>query len=266
MHTHDCKAIRREIDEANLDDHLTLEINEHLRRCDACRRFHDDRRTLRGLMAGLETVGAPADFDFRLRARLAREKPSNGFGRLLLTARPIAALALVVLIAAVAVVVKNRLSLVRNQPMVSGTVVKERSTNSNLLLTATPLEIAPPDKNNSAADVATGNVPSKPAPTAQRNVGSGRNIVTQRMTNPLARSGQRVRTRDSAGTGAIAITPDSPGALVVVPVDQRTFTVSIDNGRGGARTISLPPVSFGSQRLLAREASFMPVSSAKGNW
>jgi hypothetical protein len=62
------------------------------------------------------------------------------------------------------------------------------------------------------------------------------------------------------------ITPDSFVGLVVVPVDARAFKLSIDNGRGGARTISLPPVSFGSQRLLAREASFVPVSSAKGDW
>src|ERR1700682_3445952 len=234
MNTHDCKAIRRAIDEANLDDHFTLEVSEHLRRCDECRRFHDDRRVLRCLMAGLETVGAPADFDFRLRARLAREKPSNGFNRLLLSARPIAAVALLVLIAGMAVVVKNRLSPVRSQPLASVPTGKDGSPISNTVRTATPIEIAPAGKNKPVAVVATGNsVPFK-APM-QRNGASRRNIVAQKATNSPAGSGQRSSTIDSAGTGAAAITPDSLGALVVVPVDQRTFTVSIDNGRGGSR-------------------------------
>src|SRR5713226_2461923 len=103
----DCKTIRREIEEANLDDLLSNEANEHLRTCAECRRFHGDRRALRDLIGSLETVGAPADFDFRLRARLAREKPSNGYGSFLLSARPISAAALVVLIAVVALVVRN---------------------------------------------------------------------------------------------------------------------------------------------------------------
>src|SRR5713226_9647134 len=103
----DCKTIRREIDEANLDDLLTNEANEHLRTCAECRRFHDDRRALRDLVGSLETVGAPADFDFRLRARLAREKHANGYGSLLLSARPIAAAALIVLVAVVGLIVRN---------------------------------------------------------------------------------------------------------------------------------------------------------------
>src|SRR5438876_2555785 len=69
-----CKSVRREIDEATLSQQLTREAIEHLRACAGCRRFHEEYHALRGLMASLETVTAPADFDFRLRARLAAEK------------------------------------------------------------------------------------------------------------------------------------------------------------------------------------------------
>ena len=75
-----------------------------------------------------------------------------------------------------------------------------------------------------------------------------------------------VGVREESLTGAPAIQPEFVSAPVIVQVDPKAFKVSIDNGRGGARTISLPPVSFGSQRLLARENSFMPVSSSKGDW
>ena len=265
MNTHDCKTIQREIDEANLDARLTAEASEHLNSCDKCRRFHDDRRSLRGLMAELGTVGAPADFDFRLRARLAREKPSNGFHSLLLSARSIAAVALLVLIAVVAVVVKNRMSSAGNPASAGGTAIKQGSTPQDVRNTATPSEIAPSRKdslvNNVASDTGVG---LKRAAVTVRNNGGRRNAATQR-TGALAGSRQRFSIRESAAGAAQVITPDSTGALVVVPVDAQAFKVSIDNG-SGARTVFLPPVSFGSQRLLAREASFTPVSSAKGNW
>jgi hypothetical protein len=265
MNTHDCKAIQREIDETGLDARLTVEANEHLSRCDKCRRFHDDRRTLRGLMAELETVGAPADFDFRLRARLAREKPSNGFHSLLLSARPIAAVALVVLIAVVAVVVKKRMSSAGNPASISRTAIKGGSTPQDVRNTATPSEIVPSHKDslvNNAASATGGGL--KPAAVTGRNTGGPRNTAAQR-TRALAGSRPRFSTRDSAVGAAPVITPDSNGNLVVVPVGAQVIKVSIDNG-SGARTVFLPPVSFGLQRLLAREASFNPVSSAKGNW
>jgi len=264
MSTYDCKTIQREIDEANLDARLTVEVSEHLSRCDKCRRFHDERRTLRGLMAELETVGAPADFDFRLRARLARERPINGFGRLHLTAGPIAAVALVVLIAAVAVVVKSRMSTGSRVPGRETTASKHDPVPTPLA-TTTPSEGSIEHKETIADNGPNDSgVHFKANPVTERN----RTVNTnkKRATNVAVGNTQRFSVLESAGTGADMITPGSFSSLVVVPVDARTFKLSIDNGRGVARTISLPPVSFGSQRLLAREASFVPVSSARGDW
>jgi hypothetical protein len=42
----------------------------------------------------------------------------------------------------------------------------------------------------------------------------------------------------------------------------QSVKVSLDDGRGNARTISFPPVSFGSQRVLTTANQFAP----KGNW
>jgi hypothetical protein len=261
MKTDNCRAIRGEIDEANLEAPLTLKTSEHLRVCEDCRRFHDDQRTLRSLMADLETVGAPPDFDFRLRARI-REKPSNGFGSLLLTARPIAAVVLISMMALVALVVKSRISATGSRPPISANSPQEGHSMPKI---NAPTGLVPTATGEPVKEAATAHkMPAKRAVVNQRNGNPA--VAAPGITNSVAANGRGLRTRDSAATAADVVTRDSISALVLVPVDSRVFKVLIDNGRGGARTISLPPVSFGSQRLLAREAAFMPVSSSKGDW
>jgi hypothetical protein len=263
MKTQNCSSIRREIEEANLDARLTREAGEHLSKCVDCRRFRDDQQRLRGLMAELETVSAPADFDFRLRARLAREKPVNGFRRLLLNTRPITAALVIVLFAVVAVVVRNRMSAASQPPLASLPTHDNPSTKStDSSIKPAPSTVASID--NSKATVAALGDPVKSMPV--KSTDSRRHNLAQKIANSSVSSGQRSGIRESAVTGAVVTTPGSPGTLVVVPIDERAFTLSIDNGRGGARTISLPPVSFGSQPLLAGDASLVPVSSRKGNW
>jgi hypothetical protein len=265
MNAKNCKVIRQQIDEANLDDHLTLEANEHLRNCVDCRCFHDERRELRGLMAGLETIGAPADFDFRLRARLAREKSRNGFGSFLLTARPIGAAALVILIAVVAVVVRSRMSPARSPEQTSGIT----STGSPTIPT---IGAPPADAVAQGSAVLTANhekASKALVATSEDKQGNSRprTVAVRQASNSSVRNVRAQGTREFSLESATVVSQSAVDAvLVVVPVDGRAFKVSIDDGRGGARTISLPPFSFGSQRLLARDASFVPVSSGKGDW
>ena len=261
MSTNYCQAIQREIDEANLNAELSASAKEHLGTCDKCRRFHHDHRMLRGLMAELETVGAPPDFDFRLRARLARENPGNGFRGLLLTARPLAAIATVLVLVIVAVVVKNQLST-RHQPTTEATASK------NLNPSASPKEVAS-HKEDTA--------PEKPSLTDERP--DDRHVVkglrpqgttsgeskNPKSANPGGVAGQRTGVKEYALDSAPVTAPDAWPGMVEVPIDASVFRLSINNGRGVARTISLPPVSFGSQRLLPRDAAYVPVSS-RGDW
>ena len=71
-----CELIRRELDELSLDETCSTAAVEHLRECGACREFHEKQTKLREIVGSLGTVAAPADFDFRLRARLANESSS----------------------------------------------------------------------------------------------------------------------------------------------------------------------------------------------
>src|SRR5215217_9470155 len=78
MRTNNCEVIRRELEELMLDETCSSAATEHLRECSACREFHQQETKLRQIVGGLGTVSAPADFDFRLRARLAGDSSSAG--------------------------------------------------------------------------------------------------------------------------------------------------------------------------------------------
>jgi hypothetical protein len=66
-----CKQIREEIDTASRYD-LRGAIGSHLNGCPDCRRYSDETVSLLGLLGAQPRVDAPADFEFRLRARMAR--------------------------------------------------------------------------------------------------------------------------------------------------------------------------------------------------
>ena len=69
-----CRMVRREIDESELNVRLSDQIQAHMASCPSCRAFRDERTRLRQLVGSLEPVTAPADFDLRLRARIAAER------------------------------------------------------------------------------------------------------------------------------------------------------------------------------------------------
>ena len=66
----DCKTYREEIEELAGVGRLGLEARAHVNACEACRHLEQERASLRRLVRSLETVAAPADFEFRLRARM----------------------------------------------------------------------------------------------------------------------------------------------------------------------------------------------------
>ncbi|HEX5084376.1 MAG TPA: hypothetical protein VFY40_20220, partial [Blastocatellia bacterium] len=71
-----CKQIREEIDTAPRYD-LRGAIRSHLNGCPDCRRYSDETASLLGLLGAQPRVEAPADFEFRLRARMARAQAAT---------------------------------------------------------------------------------------------------------------------------------------------------------------------------------------------
>ena len=76
MRKNNCGVVRQELDELMLDEACSTSAAEHLRECAGCREFHQQQTKLRQIVGSLGTVSAPADFDFRLRARLANDSSS----------------------------------------------------------------------------------------------------------------------------------------------------------------------------------------------
>ncbi len=102
MNLKDCRAVRLEIDSSELGQGLSEQVETHLAACPACAEFRTERRELRELVGSLQPVVAPADFDVRLRARIARERDSGArqpfIFRFALTTPAIALAALLVIL------------------------------------------------------------------------------------------------------------------------------------------------------------------------
>src|SRR5215204_4003685 len=76
----ECKAYRREIDEA-AGGGVSAGARAHATSCRVCGDELRVRESLRVLVGGLGKVEAPADFEFRLRARMAASKADGARGR-----------------------------------------------------------------------------------------------------------------------------------------------------------------------------------------
>ena len=76
MRRMNCQIARREIEEAPAGAQLGGVVFDHLQSCASCATFSDEQGKLREIIGSLGTIEAPGDFDFKLRARLAGERPS----------------------------------------------------------------------------------------------------------------------------------------------------------------------------------------------
>jgi hypothetical protein len=77
-------------------------------------------------------------------------------------------------------------------------------------------------------------------------------------------------TRDLSSTPAPVLRRDQlaevyPASAFPIDAGYQSLKVSLDDGRGTSRTISLPSVSFGSQRYLSQSSSPI-VASARDTW
>jgi hypothetical protein len=253
----ECKAIRQEIDHASPVGARSKLVTDHVRHCDECSTFESEHRTLLNLVGSLGTVAAPPDFDFRLRARLAREKSTSGNGggflSLLKPARLMAVASLVLLIGVGVVVVKNRRAT-ENQP--SNTVASKEAAP------VPAASVATVDNHEKALGTKLANVGGEtptPGPTSRN---------TQRTTIAAFRRTSGSATREfglsPASVSEKQLVNSSP--IVRVPIEDEPLTISIEDPRGTARTVSLPTVSFGSQRLMTGQ-SFQPTTSpVRGSW
>ena len=253
MRKNTCETIRHELDEMMLDETCSTAAVEHLGGCAACREFYEKQTKLRQIVGSLGTVSAPADFDFRLRARLANESSSVVLHSSLIEwsflRKSFAAAALLLVFATGAVLVRT----VVNHRIESDELAKQKAA-APISVTPTPTETVTPKGPETPEVVRQNDVPLAPNKQRQRNDFERTAQVAVRNVRPLA-------TVDSSSVGANVINGAEPaGASAAFPIDAslQSFKVSLDDGRGNAKTISVPTISFGSQRLMQNANQFAP--------
>jgi len=236
MTKNNCEFIRRELDELMLDETCNASVAEHLKECSACREFNQTQTKLRRMVGSLGTVAAPADFDFRLRARLASSSSNGVFHYWPVVQRALAVAAVLIVLGFGVVVVRNLVNRPKEE------VAKE-----------------------------TAPAPQQPQPQPARSVEPAQprqaeHVIAQAPANNIERirnerssatgiKPKRLSTIDSANTQAELISGSeafSSDATTVFPIDAsvQPLRLSLDDGRGNAKTISVPTIRFGQQRML----------------
>lgn len=285
----DCKLFRSEIEDADIDAGVSDAARAHLSRgCDACGEFYRERRSLRDLLGGLERVSAPADFEFRLRARLAGGAGGSreGFPRLRFVPRfaPVAA-AVCLLVAAAFTIrlqfaspqtdggeratvgVATPLESERNEPVTiqTGTAstgdalergLKSNEASGRNLQIADEVQISPPAPGRGVEVVRHNFAPS--------------NALARRSNSPAAReNASRVGTTAKiASTAPDEVATAAQTVAVRVGASARPLKVVLRDERGTARVVPVQRVSFGAQDLVRHVSTNARASLAEreGVW
>jgi hypothetical protein len=271
-----CRNVRREIEEAAPGNVLSSSVNDHLANCVACEKLAREQSRLQQIVSSLGTVEAPGDFDFRLRARLAGEKPGSAqafaavaIGRFSFGLRS-AALAMMLLVAFAFVLVSlrshanNQLAADAPSAPTTGPAQSEKQPGQSgeTAKTVAPAATSVSDGNQSVA--LAGN-PSRSSDHSPLKGGSGPRQgepASPRRTSGLA-------ALDSSSTQAPVLTrydqPEYPTSAFPIEASYQSVRVSVENGRGTSRTISLPAVSFGSKQALSQNGPPL-VAAARDAW
>ena len=231
MNAKECRAVRQQIDQSELGPRLGAETEAHLESCPGCANFRSERVRLRELVGSLRPV---ADFDVRLRARIARERDRQSaqpaIFRFVMGTPAIAFAAVVVMFVGAMLWISHRgvspgPAAATHQPAAekSSAPQVENSEQQTPVSVTPPAVVAVNQKGNSSRR--PGARPLNGAP----NGGASDFNVSRAETYRL----------EPNKAGEVSLT--APGKPVVVSMYDET---------GRSRRILLPPISFGSQRLM----------------
>lgn len=257
MKTTDCRHTQREIDSKELNQQLSETSMTHISGCPACRELLERSSSLRNLVASLGSVSAPQDFDMRLRARLASERRSNvtwiNFLRQTPGVTAIAvAFSLLVIITLAVFMRSSRPSEVSQTP--------QPAAPSIAVTNAPTVDPRPVEGLNGTVDGISPEPVSRPIGTRKAIRPHIEQAAFVSNPGPGSREYSFGPAETVKGNGAA----DSASPVVSLSAPAQPVVVSLRDNNGATRRISLPPVSFGSQRLGYRSETL--ASSGKGAW
>jgi hypothetical protein len=249
----DCKACRKEIEEAIKDEPRSAKALAHLESCARCRVYNQEQNALRELVASLGTITAPNDFDWRLRARLAADRGGayrQRFRRGFAPGLPAIGLAAsFVLLIAAAVFFKQ--ADVRLNP---GTIDVANAPARSVAETRATASVKSQEVNSGAVVNSVAVNTTKSSAVNRLRVARAtqtRNPKVETRAPELtvaANANPSLRSNDFSSTAAQVV------SLFSIPVrtPAQPLRVLLDEGRGTMRTVALQPVTFGSQKILER--------------
>lgn len=267
----DCKVFRREIEGAADGGSVGAGARAHAALCRACAGELRGRESVRALVGGLGKVEAPADFEFRLRARMAAAKSDGGRGRFggrwLYGFAPVAVAACFVLISA---------TLYLRQ-------AARKSSPAAPAVANAPARAAEPDRATSvkeeraapAASAAKGGQVATASPAAA--VVSSKPFKAVRRPNARGAQAREVASRgvgraDSAAqrtaVSSVTTAPVLRPATITLKAPGEPPRMILRDERGAQHVVPMRAVSFGSQDVLAREAALKQAGAAEvgGVW
>jgi hypothetical protein len=278
-----CRKCKIEIEDRDLRrESLSDAATAHVAACASCRVFGEERLALRRLVGGLEKVSAPADFDFRLRARLAAGR-SEGAARATRFNFSPATLSWP-LAGCLALVVSASLYFQsqRSEPPATPAVTEQARAASTMPSPLTPVaEVA--SQNAAASGSETGRaVPlndetrhSVDAAAPKNSLAQRRRVVPARFAGREDIVNEPVRGEESTSTGLLGSTPRfaaggaarGESALIPVQLDapEGQLKVLLRDTSGTARTISVDSVSFGSRDVMGRPGATYTRASLTSN-
>lgn len=279
----DCKVFRTEIDGAADGGALGPRAAAHVRSCAACGDELRGREALRGLVRGLGRVEAPADFEYRLRARMARSKPGGGHGVFggLFPVRGLAwaAVAVCVLSVTAAVYFRQTRPATPNAPGVVETASAPQAPLSPTTTQSNNTERKTARQDEQAGGVRTDAVMSN-TPVLARRASGGKRVASQPRERELT---TRVPRAESTEGGSLVA--DLRSARIQLPrlnvnngassvqaqgiqlgTNAGTLRVALRDERG--ILVPMRSVSFGSQEPLSRQNAAVRVSTQddEGVW
>lgn len=271
MKCHECQA---EIEVKHSREVLSDGAQQHVARCRVCREFQRGRVALQSLMGELTSIEAPADFEFRLRARLANEKsvgPTAGGWGWPKFAPNTAWLSLAGCLAlAFAVALYLQQTIPQTAPLpasVERLAVRE---------TALPANVEPVQEI-----VSTSASKESFAPEFKMALTKTGEIRTRRRAERAVVVRQRVPAHtsvESLDTGSLGALPEfisSPSvahARQIIPLqlssNLRPMQIELRDAQGESRTVTIEPLSFGSRDVVSERgiARQILVSSNRGVW
>lgn len=252
MRTTDCKNLHREIDGATPGRLRSAFANRHISDCTECRSFSEETVKLQELLSTLGTIEAPGDFDFRLRARLAGQRPASSHF-------PLSGFSFGLR----SVVVVSLLLVFGSALFLSLKTSPDKSLTANNV----PPGIQAGIQVSPAGTASVANLPAtvETVPPATSEVSAPRKNGIRSSAVASSRGNSRMGTREMASRPAPIIKAADLVADFPIESSTQPVRVSLDNGRGNSRTISLPPVSFGSQRVMSQGSAPL-LASARGSW